>query len=144
MNPKTDGIDHINVYSKGQTRLGKDLSNFAYSVFTIPFLGDFESVEGFWYWCITKDNRLRDLYGFSAKDLGRKLPKVGEPPNKRLLKIAYKAKLHFNPLLKRRLKESTLPFTHYYVYGDKVVCQKEFLWTAELWDEIRKELNERN
>jgi hypothetical protein len=140
MNPEKDGIDHINVYSKGKTRLGKRLSNFQLGYFTIPFLGTFASVEGFWYWCITKDERCKELYGFEAKRVGKELPKVGEPPSKRLLKIAYKAKIAWNPILKKELQESTLPFTHYYAYGGKVVCPKEFLWTGELWNEIREEI----
>lgn len=31
--PEMDGIDHINVYSKGKTELGKLLSNFARTPF---------------------------------------------------------------------------------------------------------------
>ncbi len=140
LNPELDGIDHINVYSKGKTSLGRKLSNFYSSSFKIPFLGWFSSVEGFWYWCITKDDKLRDLNGFEAKKYGKTLPSVGKSPDKRLLKIAYKAKLNWNYVLKESLKKSTLPFTHYYTYGGKVVCPKEFLWTGELWNEIREEL----
>lgn len=32
---ENDGIDHINIYSKGKTELGCLLSNFAFSPFTI-------------------------------------------------------------------------------------------------------------
>lgn len=139
-NPKNDGIDHINVYSKGQTNLGRTLSNFAFSPFRIPFMGKFRSIEGFWYWCGTKNEKLRELYGFEAKKVGRSLFKVANWPDKRLLKIAYKAKLKSHPILKQRLKEESLPFVHYYIYGDKVVVPKEFTWTADLWNEIRLEL----
>jgi hypothetical protein len=34
--PTTDGIDHINIYSKGYTKLGRLLSNFTKSEFTHP------------------------------------------------------------------------------------------------------------
>ena len=50
LKPENDGIDHINVYSKGKTVLGRALSNFSYSRIRIPFLGTFLSVEAFWYW----------------------------------------------------------------------------------------------
>ena len=46
----TDGIDHINIYSKGYTKLGRLLSNFTKSEFTHPIYGHFMSVEGFWYY----------------------------------------------------------------------------------------------
>ena len=31
IDPSKDGIDHINIYSKGKTELGKYLSNFTYA-----------------------------------------------------------------------------------------------------------------
>ena len=46
--PTEDGITHINIYSKGQTELGKMLSNFAkFPIQTVD--GNFMSVEGYWY-----------------------------------------------------------------------------------------------
>ena len=81
----TDGIDHINIYSKGYTKLGRLLSNFTKSEFTHPIYGHFMSVEGFWYYIklekiddIRKE-ALRSLYGFSAKQLGRQLEKDHNP-----------------------------------------------------------------
>lgn len=44
-----DGIDHINVYSKGKTALGRFLSNFA-QVDLETKNGNFSSVEAYWYW----------------------------------------------------------------------------------------------
>lgn len=41
----TDGIDHINIYSKGKTTLGRMLSNFACTPFTHPEDGKFASIE---------------------------------------------------------------------------------------------------
>lgn len=140
MTPASDGIDHINVYSKGRTNLGRHLSNFSFSPFKVPLLGKFYSVEGFWYWWMTRDDKCRTLWGFQAKEYGKSVPKVHDEPTQRLLKIVYKAKLNGNSLLKRAVKESTLNFTHYYVYSGKVVCPKRFLWTGELWNEIREEL----
>lgn len=50
VNPELDGIDHINVYSQGKTKLGRLLSNFANTPFEIPGLGRFQSVESYWYY----------------------------------------------------------------------------------------------
>lgn len=140
IDPTYDGVAHINVYSKGRTELGRLLSNFAYTPFTIPFLGMFNSVEGFWYYILTGNNVCRALSGWQAKDIGRKLPIIREVPTKRELKIAYKAKMKYNPIVRQGLLLNDLPLVHYYVYGDKIVVPEEWQWTATLWEEIKKEL----
>ena len=49
--PATDGINHINIYSKGKTEVGRILSNF-----NTPFFkyetphGKFRSLEGYYHW----------------------------------------------------------------------------------------------
>ena len=72
-----DGINCINIYSKGVTELGRLLSNFA----RIPIHGNghiFASVEAWWYWYTTGKvhHHLKNLHGFKAKEEGRKLQKV--------------------------------------------------------------------
>ena len=49
INPKQDGISHVNIYSQGKTELGRMLSNF-YHYQVITKDGNFTSVEGYWYW----------------------------------------------------------------------------------------------
>lgn len=134
-----DGVDHINVYSKGKTELGRKLSNFAYTPFTHPKLGSFKCVEGFWYYLITGDERLRKTSGWESKYLGRTLKNLREHPNEEELLEAYKAKLKYNPDIKNLLNKNTLPFAHYHVYGDKIVEAKEWLWTALLWEKLKNE-----
>lgn len=131
-----DGVDHINVYSKGATQLGRLLSNFAHT----PFTGgnrEFASVEGWWHWYCTgkKFHHLADLYGFKAKQEGKKYERV-QVPDRKVLFSVYKRKIECNDNIRRMLVESTLPFTHYYVYGGKVV-QTDWEWTGSLWNEVR-------
>jgi hypothetical protein len=76
-----DGIDHINVYSKGKTALGRWLTNFAYSPITIPEFGDFASIESYWYFLGCEDDNLRHLHGFAAKKTGKAIPKTIDRPN---------------------------------------------------------------
>lgn len=139
-----DGIDHINVYSKGKTELGRLLSNFAHTPFRIPFMGNFQSVEGFWYWYLTGNEHLRRLHGFIAKQIGKnsnlkfKHKETNFP--KRVLRIAYRAKLKYHPKLKQMLLENNLPLSHYYVYSGKIVEPKRFEWTAKLWEEFKEGL----
>ena len=46
--PLNDGVDHINIYSRGKTQLGRMLSNFYLSPFNHPVYGGFNTVEGFY------------------------------------------------------------------------------------------------
>lgn len=141
--PENDGIDHINVYSKSNNWLGKTLSNFHYS----PILtedGYFKSIEGYWYWLGTdhKDKeKLRNLYGYEAKRIGRELKAKDwqdSPEFKRKIKSAIFIKLH-SLNLNTALKENKLPYTHYYVYGDKVVNVPEAEWILDIIREFTNE-----
>jgi uracil-DNA glycosylase len=135
-----DGEDYINVFSKGKTELGKLLSNFAHTPFT--YKGKhFESVEGYWYYKVSGgDKKFFFLFGLDAKERGKYISTRSPAPTKEELKEVYLAKLDRNPQVKTLLLESTLPFTHYYDYGGRRVVVDKYLWTADLWREIRDEL----
>jgi hypothetical protein len=139
--PENDGIDHINVYSKGKTELGRLLSNFAHTPFTIQIKDEdftFQSVEGYWYYLLTKDKYLCHLHGFKAKQYGKsKWNDKAEPVTEEQLATAYWQKLREHPKIWRLLRENTLPLAHYYVFSGKVIVPKEFQWTAELWNKIK-------
>jgi hypothetical protein len=78
IDPELDGVAYVNVYSKGRTELGRLLTNFAFAPFKHPRYGHFAGLEAFWYWLSTgrQHDKLRRLYGASAKMVGRTLPKV--------------------------------------------------------------------
>lgn len=141
--PVTDGIDHINIYSKGRTVLGRSLTNFAPCVFRHPEYGDFNSVEGFWYWLATgkQYDDLRALSGFQAKEAGRRYPRIDIKNFKQEIRGALLCRLEADPKLKAQLAESELPFTHYYYYGNpencKVVAQDDALWLVHQWEILR-------
>jgi hypothetical protein len=142
-NPNTDGIDHINVYSKGSTKLGRDLSNFAAIGIVHPEYGKFASIEGFWYWLATglRYDELRYLSGYKAKQLGKTLPKSHLANFKAIIKEGLKLKLEQHLDLFKALKESTLPLTHYYWYGDidnpKIVIPSDSQWILDYLTELR-------
>ena len=124
---KRDGIDHINVYSKGKTSLGRFLSNFAYTTIVTED-GQFDSIEGYWYWLKTKDcklrENLREQSGFMAKNLGRSLEqkeKIDWKEFKRKICAAIDEKLKRYPNQKKELMECNLPLTHYYVYNGRKI-----------------------
>ena len=106
-----DGIDHINIYSKGKTLIGRQLSNFAEIPFDHPKHGKFMSVEGYWYWLSCKDDILRKLSGFKAKEYGREIGANDWCDNlefKENIKLAIKSKLEQNPQTFKDFYDSTL------------------------------------
>src|ERR1700712_4173623 len=78
LDPEEDGKSHINIYTKGKTRLGRLLTNLADVPVTHPTYGTFRCAEGLWYYmktgCQCED--LRALAGFDAKKLGTTLEVV--------------------------------------------------------------------
>ena len=141
INPNLDGIDHINVYSKGRTPLGKWLSNFAYSPIETED-GHFDSVEGYWYWLSCKDEKLRKLFGWQAKSYGREVGGkdcLNEEVFKNKIKSAIKIKIESNVDMKLKLENCKLPLLHYYVYYDKIVKVKSADWIIEYLETFKKE-----
>lgn len=115
---RTEGIDHINAYSKSTLSLGKQLSNFELSPITLPEDGFFASLEAYWYYIGTHDESLRNLHGIEAKKAGIKSKKKHYIPCDNFeekFKEAMQYKLKQNLPILHALKESTLPIVHYYV-----------------------------
>lgn len=150
--PENDGIDHINIYSKGKTSLGRMLTNFSkFPIHTKD--GDFMSVEGYWYWmsiepCEEREI-LRKCYGFKAKSIGRDILKTKKPAwdddfeHKILLAIWYKFRRNANLITK---ENKDLPFYHYYNYGGKIVdVTEKYSWLVDgitkMRDYLVKEMN---
>lgn len=141
--PKDDGVTHINIYSKGATQLGRDLSNFAAMSFVHPEFGYFRSVEGFWYFLKTgcKHEEFRTTTGFKAKQLGKTLERVECPGFNQHVLEAIRCKLRQNVCLRIALTASTLPFAHYYYYGDiddpHVIDLPQYDWIVDEITRIR-------
>lgn len=142
-----DGKSHINVYSKGRTELGRMLSNFHNVHQDLGEDGAFSSLEGYWYWLLTGDDRLRNLWGYKAKQLGQELTDKKEwlenQDDIERFKLAMKDKAK-TPRIREMLKESELPFKHYYVFNEKVIEPRNGLWMLEEWERIRKEIKNEN
>lgn len=143
INPKEDGITHINIYSKGKTKIGRFLSNFSNFDFVCED-GEFSSIEGYWYWLSTKDDRLRKLSGWQAKQLGRELR--GDDWNesdefKRKILFAIKIKLDS---CVNELSKINIPIKHYYVYGrgdnEIVVEPKNGVWILDFINNYIEEI----
>ena len=143
--PKEDGKSHINVYSRGATRLGRALSNFSRLAFEHPLYGRFASVEGFWYYAATgfQHDDLREVSGYQAKQLGRSYPRamIDEETFRHHIRVALDARFHDHPWLRVELAMSTLPLVHYYYWGKednpKVVVPSN-KWLMEHLEHSRK------
>ncbi len=140
MDPQEDGTTHINVYSRGNTELGRWMSNFSREPIDTED-GPFMSIEGYWYWLGTNDDRLRNLVGYAAKQHGKSLPVVTqytEDDFREKIRKAIRAKALRRPDMIQLLRSTTLPLTHYYVFGGKVV-DAGYKWILDIWEDIRKE-----
>lgn len=136
--PLKDGQDHINIYSKGVTVLGRYLSNFTYSpINTVD--GAFTSIEGYWYWLGSHGEVLRMLHGFGAKQVGKKLPRqyvLTDEEFQTKIRNACWIKIHTMQHMLTQFTQSTLPFAHYYSYGNKPV-DAGFKWLVDMWTQYR-------
>jgi len=148
-NPEHDGVDHINVYSRGRTPLGRALSNLEHIAINHPKYGFFASLEAFWYWVSTgmQHDDLRRLYGATAKSAGiRYIPvKMDESHFVNLIQDALRLKVAQNPKLREELKKSDLPLRHYFVYGNNppvVREQRKHMWQMQCLENIRAALKE--
>lgn len=144
--PENDGIDHINIYSKGKTKLGQLLSNFAETPFEYPPFGKFNSVEGFWYWYFSgmKHDELKVLSGFAAKQTGRSYITDHHEitdTDKEIVLEAIRCKLRQNKYILDMLVDNNLPLVHYYCYVDsnggyKIIDKPEFNWIIDEYNRI--------
>lgn len=152
--PERDGVDHINAYSKAQTKVGRMLTNYAHTPFDHPTFGHFESMEGFWFWLASgrQYNNLRKVHGFKAHELGRvclqgiNYEEVVDKRFRRWIKEGTESKLRQNTdLLQMLVDTGDLPIVHYYYdykERDLTKARVEFLpqhqWQMDIIMDIRE------
>jgi len=148
--PNLDGITHINIYSKGRMPLGRHMSNFTHQTFEME--GKiFHSVEAYWYWLLLSDHPDKDslceLYGFKAKQEGRKLIAKDWPDRKDIPEFRTKIataiikRVKKDKWLRDELTNSTLPFVHYYDYQGKIVEPNDNVGICSIWESVRRYLH---
>jgi hypothetical protein len=144
--PKNDGEDHINVYSRGKTNLGKWLSNFTREPIETED-GEFNSIEGYWYWLGTRKELLREASGYQAKRIGRTFRvkhRLSTKEFKRKIKKAFNLKLKANNKMRKKFIQSTLPLVHYYVEGERLIFVPKHYWLFKYMERKREKLQIRN
>lgn len=134
-----DGKDHINIYSHSTSAAGRILSNFSRNPFTHHEFGTFESMEGFWYWYSTgcKFDLLRKKWGVDAKTMGRQKERVSQLDFEQRIVECIHCMLRDNPKVYDLLLTTTLPFTHYYAYGNTLKDNPSSMFMLTEFDLIR-------
>jgi hypothetical protein len=160
LDPKKDGVTHINVYTGGATVVGREGSNLYEAPTDSPRLilresdkaliaiGHFKTLEGTWWWLSggMVDDYFRTCSGFDARKRGSSIPKedrVELPSFKHEIRYAIALKYRTHPEILDRLLNSTLPLTHYYVFGKKsanplVRTADRSMWVIKFLEEIRE------
>lgn len=172
MEPNSDGVDHINVYSKGRTELGRMLTNFHRHPFQFEGI-EFASLEAWWYYELLREagvyirlnnnelstelalqlTTLPTTWGISAKTLGTRLTAgfIGarSAPSQQFREryaLAAAARLQSDTRLLRLLRDSNLPLMHYYWFGRsdklKVIRDTKHQWVLDIWVDFRKQLQD--
>lgn len=118
----SDGVDHINIYSLGETDLGVALSQHALLQFNHNRFGPFLTVEGLWYWLrsVNGDDSFRNMKGNKARNYSKTIENHTYVPNFKYFIIdATLQKIKAYPELLKAVKESELRFDCYYYYKGK-------------------------
>lgn len=148
--PAHDGEDHVNIYTKGKTELGRALSNLADTPFVMGGK-TFQSVESFWYYYLTGcvEEKLCSMKGYQAKVFGRTLCHLRiddeqfgpQGEHQEVIKEAMRCKLRQNKWILELLTESTLPLSHYYAFPNKqhtfAYNIAKFQWQVDEFERLR-------
>ena len=146
IDPKEDGVTHINIYSKGNTELGRLLSNMAEVGFDHPVAGYFRSMEGFWYYYFTgsQHDEFKVMSPWECKKTGKllrddRIDKEGiSDYDKAIILQAIGYKIKQSTEIIGLMLDSVLPFTHYYNYGGRVITLPHYNWMVDEFERIRK------
>lgn len=145
-----DGISHINIYSRGKTKLGKQLTNMYHFKFIYDNV-EFISVEQAWHFykfCKYPElaNKILKLdSSFKCLDFA-KANKQNDIDTqsvmfKELMKDVIRTRLECDEPLMNLLRNSWLPFEHYYAYSSKIHDQRhKYEWLINIFEDFRTEL----
>jgi hypothetical protein len=145
MNLVADGVDHINIYSFGETDLGQVLSHDSPVKFRHHIFGAFSNVEAFWHYIQSeeRDDRLRNMSRMSFQRFKSELNIRMVTNFRAIIMDANYQRIKQNPGIMQAIIDSTLPFDAYYYTSDRIRQRpKYFAWLLHGFEEIRKALKE--
>lgn len=148
--PELDGVDHLNVYSRARTEVGRWMSNFTVESPPVVFGSDgaFASVEGYWFWLLSGGDGLRTLGGAEAKRAGSavrghaqgQFRSSEDPGFKVKIEEAIRARAERRPDMVALLQSDRyrdLPLEHYYVDRNNRPIMAGHRWVLDVWTRVR-------
>lgn len=139
-----DGVDHINIWERGTTELGRALSHGSRIKLTHDIFGKFSSMESFWYYMQSeeRDDRMRNMSGQTLRSFARKMTPARIINFRAIIMDSNYQRIKANKPLAADLAKSTLPFECYFIGKDSDVRIRPnyFKWMIAGFDEIRTAL----
>lgn len=136
-----DGVDHINIGHGVATELGKTLAIGSNLSVNHSIFGKFCNVESFSYYIqsVERDDRLRRLYGLKLVKAASRLTLIKPVNYNAMVLDTMYQRIFQNKALYTLVKESTLPFEHYYINKASIrVRPNHFDWFIRGMEEIRR------
>jgi len=159
INELLDGQEHINIYSKGKTLLGRKLSNFAECNIELEHMGkkvNFKTIEGYWFFMKAYLATGQSFYeyatyeGWEAKKFGTEKSKYLKPLNikqkeifAKMIKKAFVKKIQKDKNLVELMIENDLKYVHYYNYGGAIKVFNDVDWLIDFIQDVANGLKKR-
>lgn len=140
--PEQDGVSHVNVFTRGRMKLGRDLSNFQECNIEHPYFGRFRTLEGLWHYLKTgrSEELFRVMNGHDSRKKGKDMESFHYPLFTKMFKLGMVEKLAKNPQLQQELIKNTLPLVHYYNFRGTIHVPPRHEWQIEFWQTLRETL----
>ncbi len=143
---KKDGEDHINIWERGETELGRFLAHGTNTPFHHPVFGMFSNVECFWHYIRSeeRDDRIRTMTSISGKKFSENFTPVKVPNFYAVIMDTNWVKIKEYPNMLNAIKENNLPLEMYYIYRDKGAAIRPMFaaWVLEGFKEIEKAIKD--
>lgn len=137
-----DGIDHINIDSRGRTELGKQLTHMHRQDFLHPEFGPFRSVEGLIGFIRSgaQEDEFHWLHGMEARHRSRNLESEFIKGFREIVMEANYFKIVQNDELRDAFIACTLPFDHYYLLetNGRPIRPMAAAWLVPAFEDLRK------
>lgn len=140
-----DGVDHINIFRKGKTNLGKELEHGSSLPLKHSIFGKFQTIESFWYYIQSKerDDRVRQLTGMKLNQFAQQLTPLYVLNFRAIILDANYQRILQHDSLKDSFVSSVLPFDCYSTNKAGIrIRPSHFKWLTVGLEEIRCALKE--
>lgn len=143
---KQDGEDHINIWERGATDIGRFLTHNSNFHFTHNLFGRFANMECFWHYIQSdeRDDRVRTLTGQQLKNFAKKMTQIRVQNFRAIIMDSNYQRIMKYPAVVQSMRDTTLPFDCYYVdKATKLRTRPSFFnWFVMGMEEIRSAIKD--